>query len=416
MHSLHSLLSPLCAGALALSLLAAGCTAPAQAPTPLAAQTVSVTPAANVTVDRAAADLGLSLLRQVRQEDTGSVLLSPLSAELALSMAANGASEETLQQFTALLGGGADLDTINAACAQWLQDYRDLGGSQATLANSLWVDPEGAIRDDYIGRCSGVFDAQVFQTDLSAPATVGQVNRWVSDQTKGLIPQLVQQPFQEDSAAVLVNALYLKNTWRTPFHANNTYTAPFTPAQGDPREQDYLCHGSLDLTYLSSADAEGVLLPYDDGRLAFFALLPREDLDTLLNGLTGDQLAQLFADAQEDTFFLHLGLPKFETKWSGSLIEPLTALGLDTAFDPGRADFSNLGDDPNGYYLSQVIQATKLSVNEKGTEAAAATLAEATSGCALPRDGITLNFDRPFLYGIADVQTGLPLFLGTFEE
>lgn len=415
---MHTLLTPLCAGALALTLLTAGCTAPAKAPAQLTAQTVSVTPAASAAVDRAAADLGLSLLRQVRTEDTGSVLLSPLSAELALSLAANGAAGETLRQFDALLDSGTDLDTLNAACAQWLRDYRDLGGStQATLANSLWVDPEGAVRDDYIGRCSGVFDAQVFQTDLSAPAAVDQVNRWVSDQTKGLIPQLVQQPFQENAAAVLVNALYLKNAWRTPFNANNTYSAPFTPAQGKPREQDYLCHGSLDLTYLSSADAEGVLLPYDDGRLAFFALLPRENLDALLDGLTGDQLTQLLTDGREYTLFLHLGLPKFETEWSGSLVEPLTALGLAAAFDPLQADFSNLGDDPNGYYLSQVIQAAKLSVNEKGTQAAAATLVEADTGCGLPRqDGITLDFDRPFLYGIADVQTGLPLFLGTFEE
>ena len=285
---MHTLLSPLCAGALTLTLLTAGCAAPAKAPAQLTAQTVSVTPAASAAVDRAAADLGLSLLRQMRTEDTGSVLLSPLSAELALSMAANGAAGETLRQFDALLDGGTDLDTLNAACAQWLRDYRDLGGStQATLANSLWVDPEGAVRDDYIGRCSGVFDAQVFQTDLSAPATVDQVNRWVSDQTKGLIPQLVQQPFQENAAAVLVNALYLKNAWRTPFDPSSTYTAPFTPAQGEAREQDYLCHSSRDLIYLSSAAAEGVLLPYDDGRLAFFALLPRENRDALLDGVGG---------------------------------------------------------------------------------------------------------------------------------
>ena len=115
---MYTLLSPLCAGALALTLLTAGCAAPAKAPVQLTAQTVSVTPAASAAVDRAAADLGLSLLRQVRTEDTGSVLLSPLSAELALSLAANGAAGETLRQFDALLDGGTARETLNAACAE----------------------------------------------------------------------------------------------------------------------------------------------------------------------------------------------------------------------------------------------------------------------------------------------------------
>ena len=97
----------------------------------------------------------------------------------------------------------------------------------------------------------------------------------------------------------------------------------------------------------------------------------------------------------------------------------LTALGLELAFDDtGLADFSLLGDNPYGYYLSQVIHATKLEVNEEGTRAAAATVVEAPAGSAAPLEepqGIELDFDRPFLYGIVDLENGVPLFLGTFE-
>ena len=158
-----------------------------------------------------------------------------------------------------------------------------------------------------------------------------------------------------------------------------------------------------------------MVLPYDDGRLGFFALLPDVKLDSWLAGLEGDDLSQLLA-RREDTLFLHLALPKFEAEWKGELKDILSALGLEDAFVPGAADFSLLGDNLDGYYLSQVIHAAKIEVNENGTKAAAATVAVGSgeSG-APPEDGITLIFDHPFLYGIADLETGIPLFLGTFE-
>ena len=108
-------------------------------------------------------------------------------------------------------------------------------------------------------------------------------------------------------------------------------------------------------------------------------------------------------------------MPKFTAEWSGSLTDILSELGLEDAFDAARADFSNLGDSPEGYYISQVIHATKIEVNEKGTEAAAATVVDAPAGSAPPQEGITLILDRPFLYGIVDLYTGVPLFLGTYE-
>ena len=186
---------------------------------------------------------------------------------------------------------------------------------------------------------------------------------------------------------------------------------------------DFLRHFDRSLPYLETADSVGALLPYDDGRLAFFALMPAEagaDFGTWLAGLDGAALGQLVRDSRDRAdFFLRLSLPKFESEWKGELKDVLTALGLELAFDDtGLADFSLLGDNPYGYYLSQVIHATKLQVNEEGTRAAAATVVEPTAGSAAPLEepqGIELDFDRPFLYGIVDLENGVPLFLGTFE-
>ena len=270
------------------------------------------------------------------------------------------------------------------------------------------------IREDFIGKCAGIFDAQVFQGDLSAPGIVGDLNSWVSEHTNKMIPAIISEPFEENTASLLVNALYLKNTWASKFDPNNTYAREFTHASGNTESMDFLNKGSCTLPYLLGDGVQGVVLPYDDGRLGFFALLPDGDLDSWLAGLEGNELSQLLA-GREDALFLHLGLPKFEAEWKGELKNILSALGLEDAFVPRVADFSLLGDNPEGYYLSQVIHAAKIKVNEKGTEAAAATVAANSGASAPPEDGITLVFDRPFLYGIVDLETGIPLFLGTFE-
>ena len=315
-------------------------------------------------------------------------------------------------------GGGVTLDELNAACAQLLSDYGDLGGStECLIANSLWTDPEGMIREDFIGKCRGIFDAQVFSQELSAPSVVPAVNGWVSDHTNGMIPRILSEPFNENAALLLGNALYLKNTWETEFDPNNTYLRGFYHQGSDKESMDFLNAGFVTFPYLQSETAQGAVLPYDDGRLAFFALMPEEgaDFDVWLNSLDGDTFTGLL-EGRTDTEFLTLALPKFEAEWDGQLQDILSALGLDLAFTFGEADFSLMGDDPNGYYLSQVIHAAKIEVNEKGTEAAAATVVEANSGSAAPPEtGVTLIFDRPFLYGIVDLQTGVPLFLGTFE-
>ena len=368
-------------------------------------------------VQAALADFGLSLLREAQGEE--STLVSPLSVSLALAMAANGAEGDTLAQFEQVLAGGAGLDALNAACQALTQTYEALGGStECSIANSLWVDPEGQIREDFIGQCRGIFDAQVLSAELSDPAIVPALNGWVSDRTEGLIPSIIREPFSENAAALLVNALYLKNTWEIEFDPLDTREGDFTHAGGTVEEREFLHHYRRSLPYLEAEGAQGVLLPYDDGRLAFFALLPDEgtDLTDWLETLDGETLARLLRSPQEDTEFLRLSLPKFEAEWSGELREVLSALGLDAAFDPDRADFSRLGDDPRGYFLSQVIHAARIEVNERGTEAAAATVVAAESGAtAPPPEGVELDLDRPFLYGIADRETGVPLFLGTFR-
>ena len=424
-------LSLLLAFALGLGLLS-GC-AQASAAKELTAPKLSVNPSNSEEVNGALAGFGLELLKKTRDANGEtamnsdmdhvpfSTLVSPLSVALALSMTANGAAGNTLAQFQDVLGGGVDLVELNTACAQLMADYQGLGGStKCAIANSLWVDPEGQIKDEFIGQCRGIYDAQVFSAQLSEPGIVKDLNSWVSQHTNKMIPEIIDQPFPEETACLLVNALYLKNSWLSEFDPLSTHTMDFHHAGGPDSQVEYLRKFDTQLSYLQGKGAQGVVLPYDDGRLAFVAILPdlypdSPDFGQWLNNLEGNSLSQLINN-REDAIFLSFAMPKFSAEWKGNLEDTLPLLGLEDAFVPGAADFSSLGDNPEGYFINQVIHATKIEVNEKGTEAAAATVVAAESGAAAPpQEGITLILDRPFLYGIVDLYTGVPLFLGTYE-
>lgn len=369
---------------------------------------------ANPQADAAIGDLGADLLRAVRRPGENT-LLSPLSVTLALSMTANGAAGDTRAEFEALLG--ADADALNENAASLLADYLALEGStQSAIANSLWVDEILTANDLFLERCAGFYEAEVYQADLGAEQTRNAVNDWIGQVTRGMIPQMLQKPLAEDTALLLVNALYLKTAWAEEFDPNDTHTHPFTAADGTVTDTDFLSNGVGTERYFRTETAAGVALPYDDGRLAFVAVLPDGELDGWLEELDGESFSHLL-EAAEDTL-VYLRMPKFEAEWGGSLVDALKELGLESAFAPGRADFSALGSVEGGapLFVGSVDHRAKLQVNEKGTEAAAATVVAVPAGApAEPVDPVELSLDRPFCYAVVDLERGVPLFLGTFE-
>ena len=401
---------------LPLALLA-GCAAPLGAGvTDLSRQFAlgtSAPPEADGAADAAIGNLGAQLLRAVREPGVNT-LLSPLSISLALSMTANGAAGDTLAEFEALLG--ADVDTVNANAASLLAEYRDLGGSTVSnLADSLWLDDSLEANELFLSRCTAFYDAGLYQADLATEQTRRAVNGWVEENTGGMIPEILTEVPAEDAALLLVNALYLKNTWADEFDPNSTREDSFYAADGTGTVTDFLSNGIRQEQYFRTEDAAGVVLPYDDGRLAFAAVLPDGDLDAWLESLDGGTFPALIG-AAEDTRLL-LRLPKFEAEWGGELADALAALGLDTAFDPARADFSGLGTTESGpLFIDSVLHRAKIQVDEEGTEAAASTVVMAPAGAPAPVDYEELILDRPFCYAIVDLERGVPLFLGTFER
>lgn len=364
-------------------------------------------------------DFAVELLR--RSHEAGrNTLVSPLSVTMALGMTANGAAEGTLAEFETLLGLGRD--TLNSLCARFMADYTNLGGStEATVVNSLWADPDIALANGFVLRCQETYGAELFQEDLQKPETVKAVNGWVSDATRGLIPSVVEE-FSDDAVLALINAVYLKNRFERPFETpHSDWEMDFTAGDGSVSHPKGMHNGTRNEEYISHEKGQGVLLPYDDGRLGLLLMLPEEgvSLSDYLAGWDGNTVAELLAAREERR--VSLTCPKFKAEWGGSLRETLSAIGLEGAFDPERADFSAMGSIPDrpesNIYIGDVVHKTAFSLNEKGTEAAAVTavIMEATSAMP-PEDLVYLRFDRPFVYGIVDVEMGVPLFLGCVEE
>ena len=358
---------------------------------------------------KAVAGFGERLFTEVRKGETNPVI-SPLSVFYALGMADDGASGSTAAAFEKTLGLTAE--QARAVAGYLLADLAQPGkGTTLNAANSAWLDDQLSVKQDWVDRLKAYYQADAVRTDLQAGSAKDQVNQWISKKTNGLIPQMLAEPLDPASVALLINALYLKADWADQFSTDDTSERVFQPASGGDVRVPFVENEYAQASLIDTDSAKGVVLPYADGRLAFVAAMPTEGQQLALNG---DTIASLLA-AVRDCDNLVLSMPKFDTQYGANLVPALTAIGLGTAFDPGAADFSGISDV--SLYITQVLHKVSMSVGEKGTEAAAATVVVmAPTSAQIPQSTTYLTFDRPYVYAVVDLTTGVPLFLGAMDD
>lgn len=363
-------------------------------------------------------DLGAGLMQYAAAQEAENPVLSPLSAYLCLAMLMPGANENTKAEFEKILG--ADWDYVSALAADIAAQLEKTGGStKLDLANSIWTDDDKAvIEEEWLKTVKAYFGPDIYSADLPSDGALKAINKWVNDKTNGMIPKLHDENYDKDTIMVLLNALYMKAEWAHKFDAESTYDREFTKADGSAVTVPFMNMYEAYESYIKTEDAEGIMLPYDDGRLAFIALKPGSgDARGYASSLTGAKLKELIAAAKADTF-VTVNMPKFSTGYSVYLTDALKAMGMTDAFDPDLADLTGAGKGVDGpLYISYVFQRVKVDVDEEGTEAAAVTEIATAERCALPADEpIVLTFDKPFVYAIVDTETGVPLFAGVMEN
>jgi serpin B len=232
------------------------------------------------------------------------------------------------------------------------------------------------------------------------------INGWVSDQTEQRIPELlVPGVLAPDSRLTLVNAIYLKAPWLEPFAVEATEPGPFTRADGTT-VQVPLMGASAAMRHARGTGWQAVEIPYIGGSLAMTVIVP-DDLASFEAALTADQLASITGALAETQ--VTLTFPKFSIETKAQLADVLAALGMPSAFADG-ADFSGI-TTAEQLVISDVIHQANIDVDEKGTEAAAAT-AVVMRATGMPVEPVTVRVDRPFIFALRDVPTGAVLFLG----
>lgn len=328
------------------------------------------------------------LLRQITSDaPTQNIFISPYSASTALQMVANGAAGPTATEMQKILGtdpadtglSAAALNQANKEIAQSLHN----GNTDVILeiANAIWYQSGAVIQPDFMACNQEYFGATVAPLDFGDARSADIINHWARDNTHGRIPHIVDSADLQSCRLFLANAVYFKGKWSDPFDIRDTRHQPFYLPDGSPKTVS-LMNQSGTFTYRRGTGYQAVRLPYRGGNLAMYVFLPdaNSSPEKLLGLMTGDTWQRItkpgFADEEGV-----LELPKFKLNYTVELASALQKIGMETAFDPGKANFSGMSPEP--LYVSDALQETFVEVKEEGTEAAAVTGIAVTS-LALP--------------------------------
>jgi serpin B len=387
--------------------------------------------------------LGVDLHRQLAHGDEN-LCLSPYSIQSALAMTFAGADGETKAEMARVLHYPNDGDAIHASFAALRssldemtkktakiaeQSKKKSGPSEAitlSIANRLFAQSGYDFRDpfrDLVKKFYGApFETLDFKTNPEAARA--HINKWVADQTRDKVRDLVPQGgIKELTRLVLANAIYLKAPWSSEFNEALTKPKPFH-VHGDKPIDVPTMEKVADLGYAKANGYSVVALPYSGGELQLIILLPDDKL-TGTRDLEQILSAELLAECTRlKTEKVDLELPKFKFEPPTiPLKENLEALGMKTALDDpqGSANFDKMSPRRPDKYLaiSNVFHKTFIAVDEKGTEAAAATavvMMETTARFEKPKEPIHVKVDRPFLYAIQHVPSGACLFIGRVTD
>lgn len=352
----------------------------------------------------------------------GNAAFSPASISLALAMVWLGANGDTASQMKKTMHFDG---TPDATAASWGKLARVMSTPPRALklriANRLFGEKTYKFEAPYIEKTGTLFGAPLEAVDFKTafePARM-RINGWVEEQTEKRIVDLLPSKAITDSARlVLVNAIYFLADWDDPFEKKWTTDGPFEISPASKKDVPTM-HGTGKYAIAQTGGVKVLELPYKGGDASMIFVLPdkKDGLPAVEKSLDATKLAawrKALARAQVD-----VALPRFEIRpETMSLANELVALGMPLAFDKAKADFTGMGksEDPSERLsIGTVFHKAFVKVDEKGTEAAAAT-AVALSGGGIPDKPIEFHADHPFLFFIVEKTSGLVLFMGRVAD
>lgn len=334
---------------------------------------------------------------------------SPISFAYALGVLGSGASGQTARNIAKTL----ETSTMTAASKglSWFYTthYDDHEGSVLKIANSLWLQEDYPIKEEFAKKAAEQFYASAYSVDFSEQATADAMAKWISEQTSGLLNPTFQA--NPDQILSIINTLYFEGAWVDSFDASNNTEETFTLEDGSEVDATYMNRTFQGATYYETDDYTLFEVSFEGGQTMKF-VLPKEGnaLETLLDQ---ESLEQILSEQEESSVRyadVNFKLPKFSFDSEFDLNETCKALGLEELLE-GKADLSGITDERVS--LSSVKQESHVEVDENGCKAAAYTKMDIMRmSMPVPMEQYDFSLDRPFLF-VIESQDEAPLFVGT---
>ncbi len=348
----------------------------------------------------------------------GNVFMSPFNISDALAMTYMGARGETAEQMAKVLHlvpQGDVAPAFRELLAQ-LNDPKRRSQYDLLTANALWGQHDYHFLPAFVDQLRKDFGGDLYAVDFqkNADAARQRINRWVEEQTKDKIKDLLKSgDVNALTRLVLTNAIYFKSDWLKPFSVKATVNLDFQLGGGKKQETPMM-HQTGDFKLLETDQFQALELPYRGKELSMVVFLPRktDGLANLERSLTAERMNEWLNKLQSHK--VAVALPKFRMTAEFRLASTLSAMGMSAAFQQGRADLSGI-DGSRELSIGDVIHKAFVEVDEKGTEAAAATAVVVRVASAVEQVR-TFRADHPFFFMLRDNKTGSILFIGRLVQ
>ena len=366
-------------------------------------------------------DFACNLFRTISKHKHGSIVMSPISVSYLLGMLNEGADGETRRQITDVLGlNGSTVEEINEYFKKMMNQAPNVD-STVTIKTANCIDVNSAmdirLTPQYEADMLKYYNAQVDALDFRKGSSLTIINSWCDTHTDGMIPSiLTPAEFQPDAAMYLLNAVYFNASWTKDFDPEETRKMVFTKQNGTTVKRKMM-HLKTKAAYGKNDLYQTLCLDYGNGGYSMYVLLPNKGktINDVIRSLSTQKLEQHRQMTIKEVDIL---LPCFTTKSEIGLTGVLSAMGMPRAFGT-CAEFPNMAQGHiNDLYVSMMKQKAKIEVAEKGTKAAAITIAEV---CVMSIEldveklkTVEFHAKRPFVYYIVENSTGTIFFMGTY--
>ncbi len=356
-------------------------------------------------------EFGFNLFKKINKvEAQNNIFISPLSVSMALGMALNGASGTTYDAMK------STLEFSSLTKQQINETYQSLIGLLTksdpkvtfNIANSIWYKNTFNFKKEFIDVNKKYFNAEVESLDFTNNNSVNIINNWVNEKTNGKISKIVEK-IPQNIIMYLINAIYFKGTWKYEFNKKSTQQDIFNDINGNQITCNMMAQKNKFL-YYSNSDLQIIDLPYGNENFSMVVILPvwgknvNEVIEQLDKNTWNNYLSNL--KKEEGT----IQLPKFKLENKYLLNKVLKQLGMEIAFDKGKADFTNMNKS-GGIYIDEVLHKTFVQVDEEGTEATAVT-SVSFGVTSAGGNGFLMRVDRPFVFIIKEKNSNSILFMG----